>query len=92
MTSTDFDTEYGYDIVTLFDGDSVSSTEITQYSGNLVDVKAQSMSPILTVRFTSDYSVGTTGFSFRVETTPSGTHILNHKKSLYSPYTNIICI
>ena len=62
-----FNTEYGGDYVSVYDGDSTSSPLIGQFSGSSVPAPITSSSNNLYVRFTSDSSGEYSGFVARYE-------------------------
>ncbi|AWV98861.1 Ig-like domain-containing protein [Arcticibacterium luteifluviistationis] len=58
-----FDLENNYDYLRIYDGTSVSSSLIGNYTGNNSPNTVTSSSGCLTIRFTSDYSVTESGWS-----------------------------
>lgn len=63
-----FETESNYDFVNVHDGDSTSSTRIGRLSGGQRDVSLESTQQNMYVQFTSDGSVGETGFKAKFTT------------------------
>jgi len=67
-----FNTEYGGDYVSVYDGDSTSSPLIGQFSGSSVPAPITSSSNNLYVRFTSDSSGEYSGFVARYKAITDG--------------------
>ena len=62
LSFTRFETERGYDPVTVYDGSSSSSPLIGRFDGDSLLERISSSSHKLFVTFTSDGSVSTSGF------------------------------
>ncbi|KAK2159978.1 hypothetical protein LSH36_142g02006 [Paralvinella palmiformis] len=60
----DFNTEYSYDVVNVYDGLSIRATLLVSLSGGMIrdDYSVQSNSQDMTVNFTSDVSITYEGF------------------------------
>lgn len=58
-----FNTESGYDVVSVYNGSSTSSQTLGQFSGSSIPHNVVSTGSSMTVTFVSDYSVNAAGFT-----------------------------
>ena len=58
-----FNTESGYDVVSVYNGSSTSSQSLGQFSGSSIPHNVVSTGSSMTVTFVSDYSVNAAGFT-----------------------------
>lgn len=95
---TQFNTEYSYDFLKIYDGNSVSSDLIIQGSGTTLSGQTISASgSCLTLNFVSDGSVGYYGFELEISCSPGcqdyNINILSTEPFFESPlsYQNNLC-
>lgn len=72
MTFSQFDLEYSYDFLTIYDGTSAAAPIIGSYTGNTLPPPINSASGSLYLEFTSDWSIYYSGFAASWTSTPSG--------------------
>jgi Zn-dependent metalloprotease len=72
LTFSQFDIEYSYDYLSIYDGTNSAAPLIGSYTGNAIPPVANSTSGSLFLVFTSDYSIFYTGFAASWTSTPVG--------------------
>ncbi len=82
------DTENGYDFVTIYDGETTSSTILGKFSGTTIPASISSSGPSMLVRFTSDAAKTEKGWSANYECfwIPSSQEISDYADQLSSTY------
>ncbi|MBI2969081.1 MAG: Ig-like domain-containing protein [Bacteroidetes bacterium] len=63
LTITQLNTENGYDLISVYDGNTVNAPLLAYFSGSVIPAPVTSSTGQMLVHFTSDYSVNMSGWS-----------------------------
>lgn len=83
LTFTAFDTEQGFDVVSVYDGSSNAATLLGSFSGNTIPPSLTSTGGDMFVTFTSDPSVNLTGWDANYTTSTSTPTITINPDTLF---------